>query len=176
MVKFKSLSIWIFSALLLLVTIMGAMAVEDDRVDLKSVYLKDDLLRIEYEPVISGVGLVVCEVLINDEPYVSNVISTPNKLNRISEDDVFAEGEYLFFMRCMQEDKVAVSGTYLLKFVDDGESSKNVNDEEDKKKGFLNNPGEVFFTLIILVAAFIIIKSLIPKTDKRKNKRLRRFA
>lgn len=173
MKKFKLLSVWLFSALLLVITIIGAMAVEDGSVDLKQVYLEDDLLKIEYEPVFNNNALVVCEVLIDNTSYINNIISVPNKVNRISEVDSFDEGEYLFLMRCVQNELLFESTPYLLKFTDDVVSE---DAEEIEKKSFLNDPKGVFFTLIVLVAAIIIIKSLTPKVDKKKNKRLRRFA
>jgi hypothetical protein len=174
MIKVKSLSIWIFSVLLLVLTIVGAMAFEGGSVELENVYLSGDSLKVEYVPVLNGSGLVVCEVFVENQSYISNIISAPNKLNRISEDDSFAEGDYLFMMRCEQDDVLVESKSVLLRFTESEELIDENNDSE--KKSFLNNPSEVFFTVIILVAAFIIVKSLIPKNDKKKNKRLRRFA
>lgn len=159
-----------------LITIVGALAAPGDGVDLKKIYVEEGELKIEYVPVVNGSGLVSCSVLIDNNTFISNVISSPNKLNRISQVSNFAEGEYEFKISCVQDNVVYVSGLYLLKFTDDPGVVVPVKENDGVKTSFFSNKKEVFFTVIVLIAAFIIIKSLIPKVDKKKNKRLRRFA
>lgn len=180
MVKFNFKIFWalLLVIVMLMLTISGAMASEGSYVDLKKVYLSNGDLFFEYVPVTTKDGLVVCEMFFDEDILLSNIVSTPNKLNRIFKEDVnFAEGVYSFFVRCLVEDFVFESEGVMLSFGNGVTSEGDVSGEGvEVSESFLSDTSNLIFLVVVFLAAFILINSLRPKRDVKKNKRLRRFA
>lgn len=174
-VRFKKVISLSVAFVMLVITMLSAATAisENSSVSISEIYFEGDDLVVEYLPVFDSVNLVVCEFVLDDQIFVTNIISTNSKVNKLSEYQDLEEGLYSFFIYCESGSLSAESEEVMLRVTGEVfDETEEITDEEDKESRSFN---DLFYFLIILIALVLMIRGLRPKTSKKKNKRLKRF-